>query len=318
MDESVVRTAPEQSRFVGRLFGCKNGGVVLHPGIVLGNRTTRAHKLFGVVAGEVGGDDFPAFAPVGGAVQELRTGVQHLVIVWREEHREIPLKAVLHGFCPSTKRVVGPHMNGTGHIGVVVLARQKTAVATAVNNVVIGGVRRNVSAFAACCRLPVFFGDEATVRAALDAYGGVVLLSAVNAVGEMVVGGHAVELRGGLVFVGGPIGAAVVGHLAATVVADDHAVGVFRGNPQVVVIAVWSVAGLEGFATVGGGVVSHVHDVDFVDIFCIGVDARVVPRTLTQAAVAVGFGPGLAAVVRTEHTAFVVFNDGPKAIRIDR
>ena len=79
---------------------------------------------------------------------------------------------------------------------------EEAAVAAAVDDVVVDRVGRQVSALAAGGGLPVALSDEAAGGADVDADGRIVLLGAVDAVGEMVVCGDAVELRRRLVHVG--------------------------------------------------------------------------------------------------------------------
>ena len=132
-----------------------------------------------------------------------------------------------------------------------------------------------------------------------DAQGGVVLLCAIDAVGEVVVGGYSVKLRCGLVEVGRPGVAAIEADLTATVIGNNHTGGVFRRNPQVMVVAMgWlSWYSLEGCAAIAGGEEAHVEHIDAIFILTIGIDAGVVPGALPQVSVVIGFGPGLAAVI---------------------
>src|SRR5205085_8587979 len=108
----------------------------------------------------------------------------------------------------------------------------------AVDDVGVLRVGHDVAALAARRRLPVAGTDGEAERAVADAHGGVVLLRAEEAVGEVGVGGDAVELRGGLVLLGGPGAAAVGGHLRAAVAALDEALRVEGIDPEVVVVAV--------------------------------------------------------------------------------
>ena len=132
-----------------------------------------------------------------------------------------------------------------------------------------------------------------------DAQGGVVLLCAIDAVREVVVGGHSIELRSGLVEVGRPGVAAVEADLTTTVIGHNHTGGVFRRNPQVMVIAVGRLSwhSLEGCTAIAGGEEADVEHIDAVFILTIGIDTGVVPGPLPQVSVVIGFGPGLAAVI---------------------
>ena len=63
------------------------------------------------------------------------------------------------------------------------------------------GVHGQVGAFPAGRGFPVPLANGAAAAAVQNAHGGVVLLGAVDAVGEVVVRDHAVELAGGLVVI---------------------------------------------------------------------------------------------------------------------
>src|SRR5262245_44140977 len=102
------------------------------------------------------------------------------------------------------ERVVGPDVDETRLASAVVDAHEEAAVGAAVDDVVVFGIDGDPAALAAGGGLPVTFVDVAAIAAAGDADGRIVLLSAVDAVGEMIVGGDAIELGGGLVVVGGP------------------------------------------------------------------------------------------------------------------
>ena len=123
------------------------------------------------------------------------------------------------------------------------------------------------------------------------------MLRAVDAVREGIVRGNAVELGRGLVHVRGPCFAGIVADLGAAVVGDNEPIGIIRRNPQIVVVTVGRVASFEGAPPVGRDVVRDVHDVDAVGVLGVGVDARVVPSTLAQAAVRIEQFPGSTGIV---------------------
>ena len=233
-----------------------------------------------------------------------------------EEDREVPLEAVLHAFGARAHGVVGPNVDGAVQVAVVVESGEESAVAAAVYDVVVDRVGRQVGALAAGGGLPVAFADEAAGGTDVDADGRIVLLGAVDAVGEMVVGGDAVELRGRLVHVGRPGFAGIITDLGAAVVTDDEPAGVLRRDPQVVVVAVWRILRLEGASAIVGDVVGDVHDVHPVDVLRVGVDAGVVPSALAEAAVGVRPLPRFSGIVRAVDAALVVLEDGPDAVRI--
>ena len=316
--QAVVGAAPQEAGLEVRFGRGENGGVVLDARVVLGNGPAGGDQLLGLVAGEVRADDVPAAAAVGRDVEVLRAGVQLLGIVGGEEDREVPLEAVLHALGAGAHGVVRPDVDGAVQVPVVVESGEEAAIAAAVDDVVVDRVRRQMGALAAGGGFPVALADEAAGGADADADGRIVLLGPVDAVGEMVVCGDAVELRRRLVHVGRPAFAGIVADLGAAVVADDEPAGVLRGDPEVVVVAVRRVLGLEGAPAIGGDVVGDVHDVHPVDVFGVGVDAGVVPGALAQAAVGIGPLPRLAGIVRAVDAALVVLQDGPHAVRVHR
>ncbi len=314
MNEAVVGAGPEQPFLIRRFYGGKDGAVVLHSCVVFGDGTAGRAEFGGVVAGQVGADDVPALAAVGGGVEVIGGGVEFFGIVGREENGEVPLEAVLHTFCAVSDGVVGPHVDGLRFVGFVVGAGQESAIAAAIHDVVVERVHGDVAAFAAGSGLPVLLGDGAAVGAVQDAHSGVVLLRAIDAVGEVVIGHDAVKLRGGLVVVGAPVFAAVEGYLCAAVVAYDHALVIFGRYPEVVVVAVGCFIRFEGAPAVGGLVIIHIEHIHNVGVFGIGIDAGVVPGALAQGAVFVELLPALAAVVGAIHAALIGLHDGPHAV----
>ena len=173
-------------------------------------------------------------------------------------------------------------------------------------------------AFAAGGGLPVALANGAAAAAVQNPHRGVVLLRPVDAVGEVRVGDDAVELAGGLVVVGRPVQAPIGADLGAAVIGDNHAAGVFRRNPEVVVVAVRGVAAFEGAAAVLAFVVRYVHYVEHVLVARVGVDAGVVPGPLAQAAFFIDFLPGLARVVGAEQAALGRFQQRPHPVGVGR
>src|SRR4029077_1276239 len=149
-------------------------------------------------------------------------------------------------------------------------ARQEWAFVIGIDDVGIARVRDDVTAFAAADGGPIAAIDVAVIGAGGDADGGIVLLRAVDAIEEIVVGGDVVELGGGLIVLRSPIFAGVNADGGAAVVTVDHAGRIVGIDPQSVVVAVRSQEALEGFAAVGGAEEPGVCDVDGVRVLGIG------------------------------------------------
>ncbi len=162
--------------------------------------------------------------------------------------------------------------------------------------------------------MPVAGGDGAGVAAAEGGYGGVILLRAVNVVGEVVVDGDAIELGGGLIVFGAPAFAAVEADLCAAVGGFDEAIGILGGDPHVVIVTVLVTNSGEGFAAVGGFEEGGVDGVDGVLVFGIGEDLGVVPGALLDGVVAVLLRPGFSGVVGAVNAALLSFDERPDAL----
>src|SRR5581483_346797 len=104
---------------------------------------------------------------------------------------------------------------------------------------------------AAADLVPILTSNDAIIVVALDGYGGVVLLRAVNVVGPAVVGDHVVELRCGLVVFRAPGLAVIGGDGSAAIVAVNHALRIVGINPQAVMIAMRRGKQVESPAAIG-------------------------------------------------------------------
>src|SRR5262249_35818304 len=148
-----------------------------------------------------------------------------------------------------------------GLAGLVVVARDLPAVPAGVHNICIVRVGRDPAALPPPHRVPVGQVDALFARhAAGEPHGRVVPLGAVDPVGELAVGGHAVELGRRLVVLRGPGPASVEGDRRAAVVAQDHAAGIVRIDPHVVVVSVGHAHAGEGLPAVGRLVHADVGD----------------------------------------------------------
>src|SRR5205807_579927 len=123
-------------------------------------------------------------------------------------------------------------------------------------------IRRNVTALAAAHRMPVGTVNSTSIAGAGNAYGAVVLLRSIDVIGKAVVSHHMIELRGGLVALGGPACAAIGAHIGPAIVGFNHAVRVDGVNPQAMIVAMGNANGPEGAPAIQGAVhggVQHIH-----------------------------------------------------------
>jgi len=239
-------------------------------------------------------------------------GVESLGIVATKNNREVPLKTVLHTFCAIAHGVVGPNIDAANTFFFVIDTGQETAIASSINNIVVGGVNGDMCRFPSCGCFPIVFPNLAAKAAVAYANGGVVLLGNIDAIGESIVGGNTIELCGGLVVVGAPGGTPVIRNLCSPVVGDNHALVVFRSNPQVVVISVRSAMRFKGFSAIGGVVIGDIHYINAIDVLGVGINFCVVPSPLAQGTAFIYFGPRGSCIVRAINPSLVfVFYDGP-------
>ena len=136
---------------------------------------------------------------VGRAEQHVGAVIEHVGIVGRKHDGRGPLEAVLQLRRAPAHGIVGPGIHVLQLAAGLVVARDQAVVGAGEDDVGIGRIGNNEAAFAAADRVPVLAIDRATIAAAGDGDGGIVLLRAVDVVAETVVGGNVVELRRRLV-----------------------------------------------------------------------------------------------------------------------
>ena len=98
--------------------------------------------------------------------KDVGARIEALWIVRREEQREAPLKAVLHGFNTGTHGIVGPGVDVAHGAVLCVEAREQAVVRAGVDEVRIERVGSDPAAFATAYVVPVTLGDGAVVAAA--------------------------------------------------------------------------------------------------------------------------------------------------------
>ena len=249
VDEAVIGAGPDQIFLHRRFDDRKNCVVNFDARIVFGDRPTRC-RLFGfVIAREVRTDNRPTHPGVGGLEEDFTRVVERLRIVGREDNRLGPLKAMFDVGGGPSDGIDGPGIDRLFLMDVAILARNLATIGSGVNDERVSWIGRNVTALAATDVVPVRTIDRSVGTGTGDGDGGVVLLRAVDVVGEAVVGGDVVELRGRLVVLSGPALAAVGGDGCAAVVAVDHALGIGGIDPEAVVVAMRSADRRESLAT---------------------------------------------------------------------
>src|SRR5581483_11586921 len=302
-----------------RLLEREDGVVDLDAAVVPGDRAAGVRLLGGVVAREVGADHLPRLALVARAMHHLRGGVEHARVVRRDRDRLVPLEPVLHVFRLLADRELRPRRDLHLVAEHAVVTADRAAVAAGVGHLRVLRVDRHPGALAAAGDVPVLAIDAASRGARGQRHRRVVLLAAVHPVGELVVHGHAVELRRRLVGLRRPGAAAVEGDVGAAVVALDHRAGIIGRDPQVVVVTVRRAHRCEGLAAVLRLPHRGVEHVERAGVLGIGEDVRVVPGALDEVAVAVDQAEAAAAVVAAvDAPLLLVLDERPDAVRARR
>ncbi len=299
---TVVRARPEHAGLLRRFGKREDGGVPLRAVGLTGDRSPelprrriqvrrRLLERLGIGAREIGADHFPALALVARPVDHLRGDVERLRIVRRHHHREGPPEAEVDvGRAPAVVRL-GVGRDVAHLLGAPVIAMQPVMIGR-VDDVGVGGVRGDVAVLAAADGFPLLDRDAAMVGAARHRDGGVVLLGRVDAIRHLVVDGHVIELRRGLIEDRRPRLAAVEGDGRTAVVAFDHPQRVLRVDPQVVVVAVRHRHLRKGRAAVGRLEQVDVERPQHVGVLGVGEDMVVVPRPLREVGVVGEVDPG--------------------------
>ena len=218
----------------------------------------------------------------------------------------------------STARVrnIGPDRNVLHVPSALVEARDVALVVSRIHNVGIGRIGRDVSRFSAADRIPVLPADFAVIAAAGDRDGRVVLLRAIHIVRIARVGDDVVKLRRGLIVLASPCLTAVQADRSAAVVARNHAPGIFRINPQPVIVAVRNLDLVEGAAPIGGPEKFHIQNVNRIGILRIGDHVHVIPGPLIQGVIAVYQIPRVPAVIGAKQPTVFRFDNRVHAIGI--
>ena len=352
-DVPVVGPRVEQPRPDRRLGERDDRGVGLRPGGV-GRDATRspgAHPdLHRVVVGEIGGDRVHLVAHLHRLHHPVGAGVEHLLVVGREEIRRVPVppereiervlrrpgaqvgEARLH-FLRLRPGRVAPHGEdrilpaeilrppaGLGEPGPLaggeVHSLDVAALGLAVHDVRVVGVLGGVEAVAPADVEPVDVGDGAA-PAARTAPGAVVLEAAADPVGHPVVEAHVVELSDRDGIQRHPVAAPVPGLPDAAVVSLHHVVGITGVDPMGVGVHVDAlVAGAHGPAAVAGEEPRGRREIHPPGVFGIHPDLGVVERPHVLRG---RFHPGLAAVVGAVEPAGRLLPLGPlDRLRIGR
>ena len=261
-----------------------------------------------VVPRQVRADHFPTRPLVHRPEHHVGCRVQHVRVVWREHDRVVPLEPVPPAGDGQTSEV-GPHGDDTHLLAGVVVPEHggpgsgRASQCAGERDVRVIRLDRYVSALGAADRVAVRPPDRSPAGTARHTDRGVVLLRGVQPVRELRVRRDVVELAGRLVVDRRPRLAAVEGHACATVVAVDHAAGVVGVDPEIVVVVVGQLNGVERLSPVYRLPERLVEVVYDLGVPRVSEDMVVVVRTHRHLGVVVYVLPRLAVVVRPVQSA---------------
>src|SRR3990172_2206896 len=199
----------------------------------------------------------------------------------------------------------------------MIITSQQSAVRASKNDKRVFWRGRYPPRLAAANIKPLPFSNAGFRGPAGDTYCGVVLLRAINVVGEIIVHRHPVKLGCGLVLFC-PAIAAVEGDVSPTVVTIDHSIRIVRSNPKVVIVSMRNANVGISLSSIIGFIEASVENVDRIDTFWISIDARVIPRALPQPTLIVDTRPRFAAILGAEHATVFGLDYRPNSIRIGR
>src|SRR5439155_478390 len=110
LHQAVIGARPDDSRLPGRLGDSEYHARVLYADIVAGEAARKLLPAL-VVSCEIGTDDFPGVAAVGGDVDVLAADVNAGMIVRRNGDGELPVEAVFQFGGSGSAGLLGPHFH---------------------------------------------------------------------------------------------------------------------------------------------------------------------------------------------------------------
>ena len=303
MQQSIITARPDQSLRKLRLGQREHGAVILHAGLVLRDRAARAAQRGGIVAREIARDRRPGGAAVGGTEHHVRTHIDRVRIMRRVHDRVRPLKAILRVLRIMPHRVERPRIDAARlaratvqhvHAATVVRAEHHVGIDRVAADVarltarhtVKRGERRRRRRRRTSTKAAATEGRRFTHRAARRTG---VLLGATCMIRVVAREMHVIVLTRGHVH-RLTRGATVFGDHETVVVRHRDALGIGGVDVDVVIVTATEAAG-KCLAAILRHQRTHLRRVHHVGVLRIGVQLGVVPRTLTQIAIATHEGP---------------------------
>ena len=318
LHEPIVGADVQHLGIVRRFMDHDDRTVHLAACAFVGDRATALPLSRLVVLRQVTTERHPALAAIGGPEQHVAAVVQHVAIVLRHTDRRGPVEAVA--------RLVGglrqvhrrPRHDVARQAGHLIQFVDQPLITAAVHAARLLRPDTDVGALAARTIPPVAHVDHRTVAAAANDHAAVVLLTGIQLVREIVIGGDVIELRRGLVVLRAPAVAAIHRHRHATVVGVDHVAAVARVDPELMIITVRGLDHLESPAAVDRLEHRRIHDPHDVGVLRIGGELHVVPAARLDQAILGLPRPALAGIIGAIQAAALGLDDGVDAVGIRR
>ena len=234
----------------------------------------------------------------------------------RDHDGEGPLEAVGHILCTAADRIVNQDRNVLFLIRALVVASDIARVVAAIGDVGIGGLSHDVTAFEAGDAPPVLFADAPARRARCHGKRGVVLLGAVQTVGEGCIYRDVIELTRRQIELR-ERAAAVFGDLEAAVIGNDKPLRIGGVDPHVVVVAMARTDAIPRAAAIIAAEHANVQHVHAICVFGVGINVIEIPRPCTDIRVIIHAPPRCACIVAAEQAAAcLVFDHGPDQVAL--
>src|SRR5215471_1052471 len=155
----------------------------------------------------------------------------------RKHQRRDPLKTV-GKIGRAMTGVIEWHRTNVLHFLFVLVVTVNETFVVRIDNVPVARIRHNETAFTATSLEPILPANDSRVGAARNGNVRVVLLCAVNVVGECVVYGYVIKLRRRLIVLSGPVFTAIGGNGCAAITDICDSVWVRWIDPKSVMISV--------------------------------------------------------------------------------
>src|SRR2546428_856847 len=198
MDKTIVRAGPDEIHIFRRWRKRVNHASMLAFIFVRLHEHAEARRHTGIFTGQVWADDLPVNAAIHGLEHHIRSQIQGVRVNRRENEWSCSVEAISPGAQDDGRNILR-----------LPCQTVEPGRLAAINNVGVERVWRNVPILFGSDGIPISKCDLAKIAAAGNSDASTFLLSTVDPVRKLVVGGHVIELRGWLVIPGAPSLAAV-------------------------------------------------------------------------------------------------------------